>query len=295
MLRFGVISTLLLAVAASAAYAQPAKETGRSKKPPAKEPAQMVTLDIVIASVHHSQNKPLFEAGASGRELLDRVNEIKAAGKLVTYKRISVTALNGLKAMSQSGSTVPVVSGRTSISGRSTTQSYSNQSVGMLVEVEPLIKGNMVLTNLKIEESRLEPAAESDDAKSRARPPSTAVLSIASSLAIPTGGSALVTLREVATGEDATTVVVIASARVAAAKMQAAKTQAAKTDDQIRIYHLKYSKAEDVLQRLENKSVNTVKLNALAQQNAIIARGSEKELETVEAALKFLDKVVKDN
>ncbi len=296
MIRCFTLSTALLCLA-STALAQP----GVLKKPvaPQKQPVQapqathMVTINVVVASVHHTQGKPVFSDKATGDELMDLVNDLKAADKLATYNRISAAALEGEKGMAQSGSTVPVVSGRSSFGGRGTTRSYSQTSVGTLVQTMCKVTGGTVIANLKLEESRLVPAPKAEGEEAEAEPPSTASLTIDTVVALTPGKASLVTLREAATGDKATTLVVLATAALTPAGDKAAKLRA-DDDKEVTVFYLKFTEADEVQRTIQKVMGGRVSIAVDARTNALIVQGDEKQVKEIEALLKVLDKALQN-
>lgn len=278
----------------SVAAVQPAAV--RKPKPANKPAGPQVNVDILFLEITSAGDarKPLPKLTGNAETIKKSLQQLKKNGQLKTENRISVSAIDGQKAMSQTGGTRSIVRSIT-IPGRGaagrgggfagrTSRSYSTREVGTMVTLTPTVESNKsVVLQTDFTKSWLQGGNDGGTEAGETTAPATIATSqINNTVRVVPGEYAVLSSTTKTSKNGTDRIIVLISATVNAAP---------EGKREVKIFNLANADAKqvaEVLMQLLGKD-SKVSIVPEVRTNTIIAKGPAKQLAEIEAVIQQLD------
>ena len=295
MIRTQLIAAGLLTGLIGVAQAQsssqpkspPSRSPSKSSKPAANGP--QVDVEILFLEVTSVTGKqPMPKLTGSSEQVNKAIADLKKGGRLKTLNRVSLSALDGQKAMTQLGATQSTVTsfadpnfGRR---GGRVVRSHSSRSYGTLVTLTPTVEeaGTIVLQT-QFEKSWLKGGHDGGtEAGETTIPASLATVTVNSTLRVRSGEFAVLSSTGSTSKTGTDRVVVLVSAVL--------KDGGGAARQELKIFKLVNADAESVAKTLEQfLPKGQISVVADKRTNSVIVKGPATALRVVEALLQKLD------
>jgi type II secretory pathway component GspD/PulD (secretin) len=255
----------------------------------AADELRVINFTVTIASAAADKLRPEMDAG----KLIATIDELEKANGLTSLTRIQFSTVENQNARFHAGETSPYVSGRSSAGSRGGPSgspfgqavSVSRDQTGTIVGAVARVVNGGVIAELEVEQTRSDVRAGGDDPPLG---PKTATLSFKSAVRIPAGENVLLASLDERSAADARRTVVLVSA-----KLPEDNAKAAQVDNEFKVFALKNAHAEGLREVLVRLYPHELTIVADERTNAIIARGTEEQMNVVEALARVLDQDLK--
>jgi len=244
-----------------------------------------VTIDVVIASGPREAGPEEMTAAA--------LLELAGTGKLDWVTRLRLATVENDRAHVQVGERAPVVTGRMSRGGipGGEAQSVTLVNVGTTVEaISQIAADGSIVIALTAEKSWLEPApaAEGGEGPPAQQPPSLSrTLNAKVTVHVKPGEPTLVTAQSSSAGKSGNQTWIVITASASGDSKPAATEKEASV---LKVFHLKFAKADDVAKVLEAVfDKQPLKASADERTNSVLVQAPFITMEMVQAILKQLD------
>ena len=269
-----------------------------SSKSKATQPptGPQVNVDILFLEITSAADakKPLPKLTGNAETIKKALQQLKKNGQLRTENRISISAIDGQKAMSQTGGTTSIVRSIT-IPGRGaagrgggfagrTSRSYSTREVGTMVTLTPTVESNnSVVLQTSFSKSWLQGGSDAGtEAGETTAPASIANSQISNTVRVTPGEYAVLSSTTKTSKNGIDRIIVLISATVKVAPEEKRET---------RIFKLASADAKQVADLLKQLLGKETKVTIVpdARTNTVLAKGPTKRLAEIEAIIEKLD------